>query len=142
MFFFPQMICSKIEATDELSSVHMREALHAAIEDGRLKDETADAADTALRTWLEQRQDQHDCSNSISGSSSSSCSDNDYADDHEELDALSSSDDETDGESLSDTESVKSSDSEDDKDFSSPSTSDTESDPYEFNSEYETSSSD
>ena len=48
------MICSKIEATDELSSVHMREALHAAIEDGRLKDETADAADTALRTWLLQ----------------------------------------------------------------------------------------
>ena len=135
------MICSKIKTTDDvITSEHIREALHDAFEDGRLKEGVADAADTALHTWLQQEKYEADFVNNSSSSSSSS--DEDYEDDHEELEMLSSSDKETDGETLYESEQTCPSSSEDDKDFSSPATTDTDSDPYEFDSEYVSSSSD
>ena len=135
------MICSKIKTTDDvITSVHIREALHDAFEDGRLKEGAADAGDIALHKWLRQEKDQTDLVSSSSSSSSSS--DDDYDDDHQELDVLSSSDKETDGETLCDSDDTRSSVSQDDYDYPSPGTTDTDSDPYEYNSEYESSSSD
>ena len=158
-FSFFQMICKNIgSSSGTITSNDIREAVYQSLPDGRLKDGALKAGNNAIRTWLATDGQGNHCDWELESSSSSSSSntvtstntmstsssDEKYSDDTEEMEMISSSatDKLSNGETLSsDDTSVTSSDY--DPDYSSPPTTETDtSEPYEYDSEYVTNSSD
>ena len=153
------MICKNISGSDDfINSNDIREAVHESVQDGRLKDGALKAGDDAVRSWLKTKDTRNHCDCDTDSNSSlssydsdtsiaSSSSEDKYSDDDEEMEMISSSDPEklSDGETLSDACSIDSAFSttllDDDPDYTTSSSSQSDSEPYEYDSEYETSSS-
>lgn len=153
------MICKSVTTSDgTINSNDIREAVHEALQDGRLKDGAVKAGNDAVRSWLRTKgtrncadwdidSDSRLSSYNSDTSTTSSSSEDRYSDDDEEMENISSSDPEifSDGETLSDTSSAdsvfSSALSDYDPDYTNSSSSQSDSEPYEFDSEYESSSS-
>ena len=153
------MICKSITTSDgPINSNDIREAVHETLQDGRLKDGAVKAGNDAVRSWLRTKGTRKctdwdiDSDSSLSSYNSdtytsSSSSEDKYSDDDEEMENISSSEPEklSDGETLSDTSSadsvISSTLSDYDPDYVNSSSSQSDSEPYEFDSEYESSSS-
>ena len=116
------MICKSVTTSDgTINSNDIREAVHEALQDGRLKDGAVKAGNDAVRSWLRTKgtrncadwdidSDSRLSSYNSDTSTTSSSSEDRYSDDDEEMENISSSDPEifSDGETLSDTSSADS----------------------------------